>query len=158
MPFTSAHHWLLPLFPLILLAFWPGYFGRLGGAPFALHVHGLSATLWIGLVTLQGWTIGRRRIAQHRFAGRLVLLAVPLFAAGALLAMQGMAALAATRADPFHATYGARLALGYANRTSFVIAPDGHVLYSYTDLNPDKHVENTMAAVQKWVDGHGKKS
>jgi len=45
-----------------------------------------------------------------------------------------------------------------ADRTSYVIAPDGHVLYSYTDLNPDKHVENTMAAVQKWADAHGKKS
>src|SRR6185369_1144205 len=41
-----------------------------------------------------------------------------------------------------------------ADRTSYVIAPDGHVLYSYTDLNPDKHVENTMAAVQKWADAH----
>ncbi len=41
-----------------------------------------------------------------------------------------------------------------ANRTSYVISPDGHVLYSYTDLNPDKHVANTMAAVRKWVDTH----
>jgi hypothetical protein len=30
------------------------------------------------------------------------------------------------------------------------------VLYSYTDLKPDKHVENTMAAVQKWAAGHKK--
>jgi len=45
-----------------------------------------------------------------------------------------------------------------ADRTSYVIAPDGHVLYSYTDLNPDKHVANTMAAVQKWADSHAKKS
>lgn len=44
-----------------------------------------------------------------------------------------------------------------ADRTSYVIAPDGHILYSYTDLNPDKHVANTMAAVQKWADGHGGK-
>jgi peroxiredoxin len=46
----------------------------------------------------------------------------------------------------------------WADRTSYVIAPDGKVLYSYTDLNPDKHVANTMAAVQKWAEGHGKKS
>src|SRR5690349_24283320 len=45
-----------------------------------------------------------------------------------------------------------------ADRTSYVIAPDGHVLYSYTDLTPDKHVENTMAVVQKWADSHGQKS
>jgi peroxiredoxin len=36
----------------------------------------------------------------------------------------------------------------YANRTSFVIAPDGRIVYTYTDLDPDKHIENTMNAVK----------
>ena len=44
----------------------------------------------------------------------------------------------------------------YANRTSYVIAPTGQVIYSYTAINPDKHVENTMAAVKKWQDEHKK--
>ena len=44
----------------------------------------------------------------------------------------------------------------YANRTSYVIAPTGVIIYSYTDLSPDKHVENTMAAVKKWQDEHKK--
>jgi hypothetical protein len=39
----------------------------------------------------------------------------------------------------------------YANRTSYVIAPGGKIIYEYTALNPDKHVENTMNAVQQWV-------
>ncbi|PRC92511.1 peroxiredoxin [Solimicrobium silvestre] len=38
----------------------------------------------------------------------------------------------------------------YANRTSYVISPDGKVIYSFTDMAPDKHVENTLAAVRKW--------
>ena len=38
----------------------------------------------------------------------------------------------------------------YANRTSYVIAPNGKIIYEYTALDPDKHVENTMAAVEKW--------
>ena len=38
-----------------------------------------------------------------------------------------------------------------ANRTSYVIAPNGKVIYEYTALNPDKHVENTLAAVEKWA-------
>jgi thioredoxin-dependent peroxiredoxin len=38
----------------------------------------------------------------------------------------------------------------YADRTSYVIAPNGKIIYEYTALNPDKHVENTMAAVEKW--------
>jgi peroxiredoxin Q/BCP len=44
----------------------------------------------------------------------------------------------------------------YANRTSYVIAPTGVIIYSYTDLKPDKHVENTMTAVKKWQDEHKK--
>src|ERR1700684_3422013 len=38
----------------------------------------------------------------------------------------------------------------YSNRTSYVIAPNGTIIYEYTALNPDKHVENTMAAGAKW--------
>lgn len=38
----------------------------------------------------------------------------------------------------------------YANRTSYVIAPDGTVLYVFTDMNPDKHVANTLAAIEAW--------
>ena len=44
----------------------------------------------------------------------------------------------------------------YANRTSYVIAPTGNIIYSYTELKPEAHVENTMAAVKKWQDEHKK--
>ena len=44
----------------------------------------------------------------------------------------------------------------YANRTSYVIAPTGNIIYSYTELQPEAHVENTMAAVKKWQDEHKK--
>ncbi|HTD13178.1 MAG TPA: peroxiredoxin [Steroidobacteraceae bacterium] len=44
----------------------------------------------------------------------------------------------------------------YANRTSYVIAPTGEIIYSYTAMEPDKHVGNTMAAVKKWQDAHKK--
>jgi peroxiredoxin len=37
----------------------------------------------------------------------------------------------------------------YANRTSYVIAQDGTIAYSYTAMNPGQHVENTIAAVEK---------
>ena len=42
----------------------------------------------------------------------------------------------------------------YANRTSYVIAPDGKIIFEYTAMSPEKHVENTMAAVQKWKAEH----
>jgi peroxiredoxin len=52
--------------------------------------------------------------------------------------------------------YDAKIILtSYSNRTSYVIAPDGKIIYSYSALNPDKHVENTMAAVAKWRADHG---
>ncbi len=43
----------------------------------------------------------------------------------------------------------------YADRTSYVISPEGKILYSYTDLKPDLHVANTMAAVKQWKAAHG---
>ena len=42
----------------------------------------------------------------------------------------------------------------YANRTSYVIAPNGKIIYEYTALDPEKHVGNTMAAVEKWKAEH----
>lgn len=51
-------------------------------------------------------------------------------------------------------SYDAKLAFGYANRTSYVISPAGKIIYSYTALAPEKHVENTMAAVKKWNAEH----
>jgi thioredoxin-dependent peroxiredoxin len=39
---------------------------------------------------------------------------------------------------------------GMADRISYVIAPDGKVLYVYSSMNPDKHVENTLKAVEQW--------
>jgi peroxiredoxin len=44
----------------------------------------------------------------------------------------------------------------YADRTSYVIGPDGKVLYSYTDLKPDHHVENTLAALKEWKAKQGR--
>ena len=41
----------------------------------------------------------------------------------------------------------------YANRTSYVIAPDGHILAEYTDLDPTRHVDNMMAAITAWKAG-----
>ena len=37
-----------------------------------------------------------------------------------------------------------------SDRTSYVIAPTGKIIYEYSAMNPEKHVGNTMAAVEKW--------
>ena len=41
-----------------------------------------------------------------------------------------------------------------AARTSYVLAPDGSVLFTYTANDPTHHVEYTMAAVQKYKATH----
>ncbi len=43
-----------------------------------------------------------------------------------------------------------------SNRTSFVIAPDGKILLSYTERNPEKHVQMTMAAVRAYAQSHAR--
>ncbi|VXC24570.1 Alkyl hydroperoxide reductase/ Thiol specific antioxidant/ Mal allergen [Burkholderia sp. 8Y] len=41
-----------------------------------------------------------------------------------------------------------------ANRVSYVIAPDGKVIYEYTSLSPDQHVANTLQALRDWNAKH----
>lgn len=38
----------------------------------------------------------------------------------------------------------------YAQRVSYVISPEGKIIYAYTDSNPDRHVANTLAALREW--------
>jgi thioredoxin-dependent peroxiredoxin len=44
----------------------------------------------------------------------------------------------------------------YANRISYVIAPDGKIVYEYMSLNPTKHVEKTLQALKSWWENQAK--
>jgi peroxiredoxin Q/BCP len=51
--------------------------------------------------------------------------------------------------------YDAKLAtMPMADRISYVIAPDGKILYTYASMDPQNHVANTMKAVQDWRSTH----
>ena len=39
----------------------------------------------------------------------------------------------------------------YANRISYLIAPDGKILYEYKSLNPYNHVTKVLSALQDWA-------
>jgi peroxiredoxin Q/BCP len=39
----------------------------------------------------------------------------------------------------------------YASRISYVIAPNHTIIYEYSSMSPDKHVESTLQALQQWV-------
>ena len=43
-----------------------------------------------------------------------------------------------------------------SNRTSYVIAPDGKVIFAYSAMDPAGHVTGTMAAVKSWDKQHHK--
>jgi thioredoxin-dependent peroxiredoxin len=53
-------------------------------------------------------------------------------------------------------SYDSTIALkSFASRTSYVIAPDGKVIYAYSDMNPNDHVSNTLDAVKAYQAKHG---
>ncbi len=109
MPYRHAHWYLLLLFPLTGLAFWPNYFSKFAASPYAFHVHGITASLWILLLAAQSWTIHNRRNALHRGAGLASLALFPFFEFGGLLVLQTMAHKFGARTEPFYAVFGARL-------------------------------------------------
>ena len=43
---------------------------------------------------------------------------------------------------------------GLTTRTSYVIAPDGKIVYVYSDMDASHHADNTMAAVKAWKAAH----
>ncbi|MEQ8470232.1 MAG: hypothetical protein RIC35_03565 [Marinoscillum sp.] len=64
-----------------LIAFWPGYFGRiLAPLDSHLHRHGLAMTLWCILLIGQAVLIKNRQFIIHRWAGYFSYLLVPIIA------------------------------------------------------------------------------
>lgn len=64
----------------------------------------------------------------------------------------------AVAADPgakIAKTYDSTIPLvGLSDRTSYVIAPGGKIILSYSDMKPDQHVAKTMDAVKAWRAAH----
>ena len=67
-------------------------------------------------------------------------------------ACQGKFPVASDDTQAVMKSYDAVMALrpDYANRVSYVIAPNGKVIYNYQSLNPSRHVEKTLAALKDW--------
>ncbi len=65
---------------------------------------------------------------------------------------QGKFPVASDNTQGIMKSYDAVLTLRpeYANRISYVIAPNGSVVYNYQSLNPSRHVENTLDALRGW--------
>ena len=88
-PVAPLYRYGLQLFVVfsvaMMLAFWPSYFSRLGSQPSVhTHAHGLTMTLWCGLLVSQAWLIRSRNRALHRQVGLASYVLVPALVVAAL--------------------------------------------------------------------------
>jgi peroxiredoxin Q/BCP len=44
----------------------------------------------------------------------------------------------------------------FASRISYVISPEGRILFALSDPGAEKHIEQTLAVVRKWHEAHGR--
>ena len=57
--------------------------------------------------------------------------------------------------DAIIAAYKVKLPIvSMSDRTSFVIAPDGRIIFAYSALSPSGHVGKSLAAVRDWRKAH----
>lgn len=110
MPFRHAHWFVLSLFPLAGLAFWQNYLSVLAASPPSYHLHGVTASLWLLLLSVQSWSIHHGHRAFHRTNGLLSLALFPLFLAGGAAIFVGMAERYVEAATPFHQIWPPHLA------------------------------------------------
>lgn len=144
--------------------------GALGGKPFTLH---LARQLGKGPVVLYffpaaftpGCTIEAHEFAEatdaFRKAGATVigLSADPVDKLRKFSVQECRNKFAVATATPqIIADYDVKLPQleGRSNRTSFVIAPDGRIVFVHSDLDPADHVRTTLAAVRALAGKGGK--
>jgi len=126
MPYRHAYLYILALIPFIGLAFWPNFFSVFTTAPLSLHIHGLTATLWIGLLIHQSWTIHHGHNGLHRLGGSFSLLLFPAFMMGGFMVLQTMGQATAAGGHFVYSVYGG--GLGFFD--TLAIATFGWLYYS----------------------------
>jgi hypothetical protein len=74
------------LLALVPLAFWPGYLSKLFETSNAyIHMHAVTATLWMLMLIVQPLAIGARRFTLHRIIGTASYVLAPLVVASMVL-------------------------------------------------------------------------
>ncbi|MBL0740522.1 hypothetical protein [Chryseolinea lacunae] len=69
------------LFLLSFVAFYPRYFATLHASPWHIHVHYVLMMVWTAMLIVQPWLISKKKFAAHRAFGRLSYFLVPLVVA-----------------------------------------------------------------------------
>lgn len=111
MPFRYGSYVIVAMIGAAIVAFWPRYFSAITSAPWSGHFHGITATLWMLFLALQGWSIHSGRRATRRTIGIGSLLLFPLFLAGNVAVVLNMAQTTPTDIFYKYQLYGARLGI-----------------------------------------------
>ena len=135
--------------------------GALGGKPFALHLadqlkHGPVVLYFYPKAFTKGCTLEAKAFSdampEFRKAGaRVVGMSaddLPTLRKFSVEACRGRFPVATASRTVIDA-YDVKLPLvGMTNRTSYVIAPDGRIVFVHSDLDWKEHVAKTLAAVR----------
>lgn len=111
MQFRYSSYVIVAMIGAAIVAFWPRYFSALTSAPWTGHFHGITATLWMLFLALQGWSIHSGRRATHRTIGVGSLLLFPLFLAGNVAVVWNMAHGTPTDIFYQYQSHGSRLGI-----------------------------------------------
>lgn len=80
--FDISGYYFIGLVGLVILGFWPTYFAKFfnGSADFTFyfHFHAVILTLWLLLLIIQPILIRKKKLAIHRFNGKLSYFLFPL--------------------------------------------------------------------------------
>jgi len=84
--YQAATPYLVVLFLVALLAFWPTYLSLSPSASSAYtHLHALTAAIWMLILVVQPVLIKSRRVALHRTIGKATYFLAPLIVVSILL-------------------------------------------------------------------------
>lgn len=108
MPYSKAHYYIIALLVLTFMGFWDSYFGKLGEAPLAHHMHGITSTLWLVLMAVQSWLIHSQRRELHKSFGKTLFILVPIMS-GAFAMVTWVGAQKSVGGHPFYIQFGQAL-------------------------------------------------
>jgi hypothetical protein len=134
MPYRYAHWFVLGLLVWAGYTFWPSYLSKLPAASIEMHIHGVSAFMWMLLLAVQSWSIHHKHRQAHRIVGFASFAVFPVVLAGMALLDVAMAQRFAAQVHPFYIDYGARFG------ASDVIAGLGMAYLFFMALKQRKNV------------------
>ena len=138
--------------------------GALAGKPFRLHLkeqlrHGPVVLYFYPKAFTQGCTFEAHAFSEassdfKKLGARVIGLSADDYPTLQRFSVEGCrnAFPVATATPDTIRAYDVQMKPGstLSNRTSYVIAPDGRIVYAHTDADWKSHVANTLAAVRKW--------